>query len=146
MIVYDVTNLDSFNNVKQWLHEIDRFANNFFFSIPFHPIFCRYASDKVNKLLVGNKSDVTIKRVVSYDQAKAFADSNGIDFIETSSKDGVNIEKAFTELSRSIYNRFAQKTKPPMPNLTTTESKPIHPPIFSFVKIPTTSPKPYSIL
>ena len=38
IIVYDVTDLDSFQNVKQWLHEIDR-----------------YASENVNKLLVGNK-------------------------------------------------------------------------------------------
>jgi len=48
-----VTDEDSFNNVKQWLSEIDR-----------------YASDNVNKLLVGNKSDLTANRVVSYDTAK----------------------------------------------------------------------------
>jgi len=48
-----VTDEDSFNNVKQWLSEIDR-----------------YASDNVNKLLVGNKSDLTSNRVVSYDTAK----------------------------------------------------------------------------
>ena len=53
IIVYDTTDLESFNNVKQWLHEIDR-----------------YASDNVNKLLVGNKSDLTSKRAVSFDQAK----------------------------------------------------------------------------
>ncbi|XP_047152647.1 GTP-binding protein YPTC1-like [Vigna umbellata] len=52
-IVYDVTNEDSFNNVKQWLSEID----------------C-YAIDNVYKLLVGNKSDLTTNRVVSYDIAK----------------------------------------------------------------------------
>jgi GTPase SAR1 family protein len=52
-IVYDVTDQDSFNNVKQWLNEIDR-----------------YASDNVNKLLVGNKSDLTDKKVVSYETAK----------------------------------------------------------------------------
>jgi small GTP-binding protein len=53
IVVYDTTDLESFNNVKQWLHEIDR-----------------YASDNVNKLLVGNKSDLTSKRAVSFDQAK----------------------------------------------------------------------------
>ena len=52
-IVYDVTDQDSFNNVKQWLNEIDR-----------------YASDNVNKLLVGNKCDLTDKKVVSYETAK----------------------------------------------------------------------------
>jgi Ras-related protein Rab-1A len=45
--------MDSFNNVKQWLQEIDR-----------------YATDGVNKLLVGNKSDMSDKKVVEYTVAK----------------------------------------------------------------------------
>lgn len=52
-IVYDITDQESFNNVKQWLSEIDR-----------------YASENVNKLLVGNKSDLNDNRAVSYDTAK----------------------------------------------------------------------------
>ncbi len=47
-------NPDTFTNVKQWLQEIDR-----------------YASEGVNKLLVGNKSDLTSKKVVEYSVAKA---------------------------------------------------------------------------
>ena len=45
--------MDSFNNVKQWLQEIDR-----------------YATEGVNKLLVGNKSDMADKKVVEYTVAK----------------------------------------------------------------------------
>jgi len=48
-----VTDEESFNNVKQWLSEIDR-----------------YASDNVNKLLVGNKCDLTSERAVPYETAK----------------------------------------------------------------------------
>lgn len=55
-VVYDVTDMDSFNNVKQWLQEIDR-----------------YATEGVNKLLVGNKSDMTDKRAVEYTVAKVGA-------------------------------------------------------------------------
>ena len=51
--MYDVTDMDSFNNVKQWLQEIDR-----------------YATEGVNKLLVGNKSDMSDKKVVEYTVAK----------------------------------------------------------------------------
>ena len=52
-VVYDVTDMESFNNVKQWLNEIDRYAN-----------------ENVNKLLVGNKSDLTAKKVVDFQTAK----------------------------------------------------------------------------
>lgn len=51
--MYDCTDQESFNNVKQWLEEIDR-----------------YACENVNKLLVGNKSDLTTKKVVDYTTAK----------------------------------------------------------------------------
>ncbi|KAH1257723.1 Ras-related protein RABD2a [Glycine max] len=92
IIVYDVTDEDSFNNVKQWLSEIDR-----------------YASDNVNKLLVGNKSDLTANRVVSYDTAKEFADQIGIPFMETSAKDATNVEDAFMAMSAAIKNRMASQ-------------------------------------
>ena len=48
-----MTDSESFNNVKTWLHEIDR-----------------YACEGVNKLLVGNKCDLTTKKQVEYNAAK----------------------------------------------------------------------------
>ena len=54
-IVYDVTEMESFNNVKQWLNEIDRYAN-----------------DSVCKLLVGNKCDLVENKVVDTQTAKVY--------------------------------------------------------------------------
>lgn len=129
-IVYDVTDQESFNNVKQWLNEIDR-----------------YASENVNKLLVGNKSDLTANKVVSYETAKvilslfhlllfcfpgaisssiidfvtncfalfivavfccekAFADEIGIPFMETSAKNATNVEQAFMAMAADIKTRY----------------------------------------
>ncbi|KAL6865149.1 hypothetical protein ACP4OV_016300 [Aristida adscensionis] len=85
IIVYDVTDMESFNNVKQWLSEIDR-----------------YASDNVCKLLVGNKCDLVDSKVVETEKAKAFADSLGIPFIETSAKESINVEEAFLTMSSEI--------------------------------------------
>ncbi|KAH0666098.1 hypothetical protein KY285_027304 [Solanum tuberosum] len=82
IVVYDVTDQESFNNVKQWLSEIDR-----------------YASDSVNKLLVGNKCDLTAQKVVSTETAQAFADEIGIPFMETSA---TNVEQAFMAMAASI--------------------------------------------
>lgn len=93
IVVYDVTDNESFNNVKQWLHEIDR-----------------YACENVNKLLVGNKSDLTAKRVVSTEQGKEFADSLGIEFLETSAKTSTNVEQAFLTMASQIKARM--KTQP----------------------------------
>jgi len=89
IVVYDVTDVDSFNNVKQWLHEIDR-----------------YASENVNKLLVGNKSDLMSKRAVTFEQGKEFADSLGIEFVETSAKNSTNVEKAFMAMSAQIKSKM----------------------------------------
>lgn len=47
----------------------------------------------MNKLLVGNKSDLEAKRQVDYEEAKAFAEERGIQFLETSAKNATNVEK-----------------------------------------------------
>ncbi|TNM85692.1 hypothetical protein fugu_007963 [Takifugu bimaculatus] len=89
IVVYDVTDQESFNNVKQWLQEIDR-----------------YASENVNKLLVGNKCDLTTKKVVDYTTAKEFADNLGIPFLETSAKSSTNVEQAFMTMAAEIKKRM----------------------------------------
>jgi Ras-related protein Rab-1A len=89
IVVYDVTDQESFNNVKQWLQEIDR-----------------YACENVNKLLVGNKSDLTSKKVVDYNIAKEFADGLGIPFLETSAKNATNVEQAFYTMAAEIKTRM----------------------------------------
>jgi len=90
IVVYDVTEAESFNNVKQWLHEIDR-----------------YASEGVNKLLVGNKSDLVSKKQVETQTAKEMADSLSIPFLETSAKSATNVEQAFMTMASEIKNRMA---------------------------------------
>uniref|UniRef100_A0A0K8RFM5 Putative gtpase rab1/ypt1 small g protein superfamily n=1 Tax=Ixodes ricinus TaxID=34613 RepID=A0A0K8RFM5_IXORI len=89
IVAYDVTDQESFNNVKQWLQEIDR-----------------YACENVNKLLVGNKSDLTTKKVVDYTTAKEFADHLNIPFLETSAKNATNVEQAFMTMAAEIKNRM----------------------------------------
>ena len=91
IVVYDVTDQESFHNVKQWLNEIDRYAN-----------------ENVNKMLVGNKCDLTTKKVVNTDDAKAYAETVGIPFLETSAKDSTNVEQAFIMMAAEIKARMAQ--------------------------------------
>jgi len=87
IVVYDTSDMESFNNVNHWLQEIDR-----------------YAAAGVNKLLVGNKSDA--KRQVETTAAKDLAESLSIPFIETSAKSADNVELAFTTMASEIRNRM----------------------------------------
>lgn len=52
------------------------------------------------------KVDLESSRVVSTEEGKAFADSYGLSFIETSAKTGFNVEKAFTTIAQQIYEKI----------------------------------------
>ncbi|KAI9359784.1 ras family protein [Pilaira anomala] len=90
IVVYDVTDNESFENVKEWLREIER-----------------YGSEGVNRLLVGNKSDLTDKRQVTLSAAKKWADSVNIPILETSAKNSSNVEQAFLTMARQIKEKMA---------------------------------------
>ena len=83
LIMYDVTNMESFINVKQWIQDIDR-----------------YASENVLRILIGNKCDRLSQKVVDSIAAKEYADHIGIPFIEISCKVSLNID----ELNLNIVN------------------------------------------
>ena len=82
IIVYDVTDVNSFNNIKTWVNDIKENSDN----MPF--------------ILVGNKTD--LDRKIPYEQAKELADSLNIEYIETSSKNNKNIEKVFMTIVEEI--------------------------------------------
>lgn len=93
ILVFDCTDMESFNNVKQWLGEIDR-----------------YACENVNKLLVGNKVDLVAGRVVDKNVATEFAESMSIPYIETSAKNASGVEEAFMLMARAIKDRLASSS------------------------------------
>jgi len=92
ILVYDCTDRESFNNVKQWMGEIDR-----------------YACENVNKLLVGNKFDLVDQKTVDTATAKEFAESFNIPYIETSAKTAHNVEKCFIQMATDIKHRLSNQ-------------------------------------
>ncbi|ROT78100.1 putative ras-related protein Rab [Penaeus vannamei] len=84
IVVYDVTNGESFANVKRWLHEIEQNC------------------EVVNRILVGNKNDCPDRKVVLYEDAKRFADQMNIHLFETSAKDNINVEEMFTVMTKMV--------------------------------------------
>ena len=83
LLLYDVTNRDSFKNLESWLIEIEK-----------------NAKEKVLKILIGNKCDLTDDREIQSDEGKAFALRNGMEFMETSAKMNTNVSEAFETLGK----------------------------------------------
>ena len=84
VIVFDITDKDSFEHVKVWMQDIDKFAKQ-----------------GVMRILVGNKCDLENQRAVTKDEGNEMALKYGIKYIETSAKDTINIEELFVNTAKN---------------------------------------------
>eukprot|EP00829_Urostomides_striatus_P010020 TRINITY_DN2274_c0_g1_i3.p1 TRINITY_DN2274_c0_g1~~TRINITY_DN2274_c0_g1_i3.p1 ORF type:complete len:153 (+),score=18.07 TRINITY_DN2274_c0_g1_i3:310-768(+) len=89
MLVFDITDTESFQHVKEWLEEVRQ-----------------QASKNVSVVLVGNKTDLESKRVISTEEAKNLANENNMPYIETSAMTAQNISKAFDILAENICTKI----------------------------------------
>ena len=94
MLVYDVTDPESFNGIQMWLGEVQK-----------------HAGPNIVKILIGNKCDLEEDRKVTTKQGQELADKLGIKFLETSAKKKINVEEAFVTLSKEIYNTLPESDK-----------------------------------
>mmetsp|Transcript_45274 Transcript_45274/g.52046 ORF Transcript_45274/g.52046 Transcript_45274/m.52046 type:complete len:207 (-) Transcript_45274:200-820(-) len=88
IVVYDVTQKESFDHVPMWMNEIEK-----------------YASENVVKLLVGNKADLEDRKAVSTDEGKERADSLGIQFLEASAKNSHNVNETFISMAKELKGK-----------------------------------------
>jgi small GTP-binding protein len=86
LIVYDITNPESFQNLNKWFKEIENQGENGCFNI-----------------LIGNKCDLQHLRAVDTEEARKFAEKHNVSFLETSAANNTNVELAFTTLLKEIY-------------------------------------------
>ena len=86
LLIYDVTNQKSFDNVKNWVGQIRE-----------------NASEKAIIYIVGNKVDDTAHRVVSKEQGEETAKEFNLKFYEASAKEDINIAPTFQALVNDIY-------------------------------------------
>eukprot|EP01127_Copromyxa_protea_P011847 TRINITY_DN301_c0_g1_i1.p1 TRINITY_DN301_c0_g1~~TRINITY_DN301_c0_g1_i1.p1 ORF type:complete len:214 (+),score=51.98 TRINITY_DN301_c0_g1_i1:36-677(+) len=88
LLVYDITRRDTFNHVSTWLEDARQHAN-----------------DNITIILVGNKSDLEKSRQVTTQEGEDFARENGLLFLETSAKTAANVEEAFYQTTKRIYEK-----------------------------------------
>lgn len=101
MLVYDITNEKSFDNIKNWIRNIEE-----------------HASADVEKMILGNKCDMNDRRQVSKERGEELAIEYGIKFMETSAKASINVEEAFFTLARDIKAKMEKRLEaqnPPRP-------------------------------
>jgi len=85
IVVYDITNADTFARAKTWVRELQR-----------------QARPDIVIALAGNKSDLGTRRTVEYEEANAYAEENGLLFMETSAKNANNVNEIFLAIARKL--------------------------------------------
>ncbi|XP_054848165.1 ras-related protein Rab-11A-like isoform X1 [Eublepharis macularius] len=88
LLVYDIAKYLTYENAERWLKELQD-----------------HADTNIVIMLVGNKSDLRHLRAVPTDEAKSFAEKNGLSFIETSALDSTNVETAFHNILTGSIKR-----------------------------------------
>ena len=91
LIVFDLTNKDSFQNIKDWINAAEDYNPN------------------LKKILIGNKLDLEDERKVNNEALINFANNKNIKFFETSAKDGTNIEEAFQALVDLLFGNKTEQ-------------------------------------
>lgn len=87
LVVYDITQKDTFENLERWLRELHDHVQD----------------QPVVVMIIGNKADLADLRVVPMAEAKAFSERENAFFMETSALDGLNVETAFKKLITQAY-------------------------------------------
>ena len=88
IVLYDITDESSFEHIKNWMIDIDKFAKQ-----------------GVLKVLVANKIDLEENRKITKEAGESLANKYGIKFFEVSAKDNINIEKLFIDTSKSLLEK-----------------------------------------
>jgi Ras-related protein Rab-4B len=99
LLVYDITNRDSYNHLSTWLEDARTLA-----------------SAGIVIILVGNKSDLESEREVTFIEASRFAQENNLMFLETSALHGTNVEEVFLKCARTIFSKIEGGTLDPSDN------------------------------
>lgn len=86
LLVFDLTNPESFEGVKNWYNDITKHIK----------------TKQIHGYLLGNKNDLEEQRKISYEQGSALAKEWNLDYFETSALTSEKVDESFMELSKEI--------------------------------------------
>ena len=92
LVVFDVTERKSFQNVTTWVECIDKFAKS-----------------NVLRILVGNKTDLEDKRIISKEEGKKLAEENGLKYYEISALTITGLREMFEDIAKEYVQIYEQK-------------------------------------
>lgn len=97
LVVFDLTELESFNNLKQWLEELERFG----------PSNLRGSESALPIFIIGTKADMPkSKQVVPIDSINALVREHGAKYYSTSAKTGLGIDAIFYDLTDAMMQQY----------------------------------------
>ncbi|KAK2097349.1 Ras- protein Rab-26 [Saguinus oedipus] len=109
LLLYDVTNKASFDNIQAWLTEINEYAQ--------HDVALMLLGNKVGGRAVPNwaagQVDSAHERVVKREDGEKLAKEYGLPFMETSAKTGLNVDLAFTAIAKELKQRSMKAPSEP---------------------------------
>ncbi|XP_028678390.1 RAB3D, member RAS oncogene family, b [Erpetoichthys calabaricus] len=113
LLMYDITNQDSFNAVQDWATQIKT-----------------YSWENTQVILVGNKCDLEDDRVIPTEDGKRLADDLGFVFFEASAKDNINVKQVFERLVDIIFEKMNESVDANQSIVSNSKPSPLseHPP------------------
>ncbi|KAL7496104.1 hypothetical protein ACHAWT_006535 [Skeletonema menzelii] len=110
IVVYDITNPDSFAGAKSWVKELQRRGDQ-------NVVIALVSTDSVYNFeeKAGNKADLEGRRKVEFADANAYAEENGILHMETSAKNANNVKDLFVEIAKRLPKATQQPDREAFP-------------------------------
>ena len=91
LFVYDITNKESFNNIKNWIKDLQNVGND------------------IKSAIIGNKLDLESNRVITREEIEEISNEHNMPFLETSARENINVNEGFDLIVNELFKDKTQE-------------------------------------